>query len=356
MKITKPTLLVDKNKCLQNIERVAKKAKAAGVTLRPHFKTHHSDEIGNWYRDFGVETCTASSVSMAKYFAENGWDDITIAFPYNPLESEVINEIAKKSRINILIESMESLQLANKLLTGQHDYYLKIDVGTHRTGIDPANRKKIEELVNGSDDRIQFKGFLGHAGHTYGCRDQACIKEIYDSSVALLTPLKENYGGIISFGDTPSSSVVEDFSAVDEIRAGNYIFYDWMQHKIGSCRIEDIAVCLACPVVAIHEDRNEVVVFGGAVHLSKDSVLENELPTFGKAVSLNNHHWNAEVIGNVRKISQEHGVITMNENQLAHVKVGDLIGILPVHSCLTADLQGHYFTTEGQRIEKIIKE
>jgi len=149
---------------------------------------------------------------------------------------------------------------------------------------------------------------------------------------------------------------MSDFSAVDEIRPGNFVFYDWMQHQISSCTIEDIAVCMACPVVAIHADRNEIVVYGGGVHLSKDRVLENEKVCFGKAVKLKEGGWDTQIIGSIKKLSQEHGIISMSTEEISQVKVGDLIGVIPVHSCLAADLQGHYLTTSGERIEKMVKD
>ncbi len=332
---------------------MAEKAAASKAYLRPHFKTHHSAEIGNWFRAFGVSRCTASSVDMAAYFAKAGWDDITIAFPYNPLESEEISEIAKDTTLNVLIESEESLKLANDLIRNPVGYFIKIDLGTHRTGIDPSHLQLIEALVSGSTDQVMFKGFIGHAGHTYYSAD---IKKIFEESLTILADLKDRFGGIISYGDSPSCSMVDDFSGIDEIRAGNFVFYDWMQVQIGSCKIEDIGVCLASPVVAIHKERCEVVVFGGAVHLSKESVAENGSKSFGKAVRLNENGWEHEVIGNVKKISQEHGIIEMSLEVLEELKIGDLIGILPTHSCLAADLQGHYYSTTGERIPKIIKD
>ncbi len=355
MKITKPTLLVDKKKCMENILRMAEKAKASNAYLRPHFKTHHSAEIGDWFRQYGVSKCTASSVEMAQYFAEAGWNDITIAFPYNPLESDEISKIAETASLNILIESEESLKMANSLISSPVGYFIKIDLGTHRTGIDPANTQLIENLVSGTTNHVSFKGFIGHAGHTYSSSAESEVQKIFQESLEILQNLKKKFGGIISYGDSPSCSMVDDLTGVDEIRAGNFVFYDWMQVGIGSCRIEDIGVCLASPVVAIHTERNEVVIFGGAVHLSKESVDENERKSFGKAVRLKEHGWEHEVIGNVKKISQEHGIIEMNSNEISKLKIGDLVGILPTHSCLAADLQGHYYSTEGEKIKKIIK-
>lgn len=272
MKLTRPSLLIDKEKCLQNIQRISGKAEKFRTSSRPHFKTHQSAEIGRWYRDFGVTGCTVSSVSMADYFVTNGWNDITIACPYNPLESEDISRIAQYAQLNILIPSEESLQLAKEKLTSPMGFFIKVDVGTHRTGLDPKNESVIEELIMESNEKLAFKGFLAHAGHTYQCRHQQQIAAIYHECISLLLPLKNSFGGIISWGDTPTCSVIEDFSKVDELRAGNFIFYDWMQKQISSCEMDDIAVCMACPVTAIHPERNEVVVYGGSVHLSKDFI------------------------------------------------------------------------------------
>lgn len=355
MNITKPTFLVDKEKCLKNIQRMSEKASKSNVNFRPHFKTHFSAEIGSWFSGLGVNSCTVSSVDMATYFIENGWNDVTIAFPFNPLEASEISHLATKSKVNILIESEESLQQAKERISNPIGFFIKIDVGTHRTGIDPKNEVLIEKLVNGSIDKIQFKGFLAHAGHTYGCDNHESIQSIFERSIQILTKLKEKYGGILSYGDTPSCSVMDDFSMLDEIRPGNFAFYDWMQKEISSCEVDQIAICMSCPIVAVHEERNEVVIFGGGVHLSKDMVIENGKGCFGKAVTLTETGWNSEVIGSIKKLSQEHGIISVSTKTIQSLKVGDLIGVIPVHSCLAADLQGHYLSTTGERIEKIIK-
>lgn len=360
MDIRTPTLLIDKQKCLSNIDMMLQKAKASNAELRPHFKTHFSAEIGNWYRSKGIKKCTVSSVSMAKYFAEHGWDDITIAFPYNPLEASDISNLASNINLNILIESESSLAHAIENIDNKLGFFTKVDIGTHRTGIDPRNTQLIQSLIAKSSDKIVFQGFLAHAGHTYGCNDPDRIQWIFDGAVKTLTQLQKSHGGIISYGDTPSCSLMNDFSFCDEMRPGNFVFYDWMQHEIGSCTTDQIAVCLACPVVAIHSDRNEVVVYGGGVHLSKDLIIEKDLlgkdqKCFGKMVNLEKDGWNTEVTGSVVRLSQEHGIIKMAGEDLARVKVGDLIGVIPVHSCLTADLQGYYLSTAGERIDKMTK-
>jgi D-serine deaminase-like pyridoxal phosphate-dependent protein len=96
-----PYILLNKQICLDNIERMVLKAKKNNLKFRPHFKTHQSAEIGEWYRNAGVIACTVSSLPMAEYFASAGWSDITVAFPVSPFDSESINKLAKAVSINI---------------------------------------------------------------------------------------------------------------------------------------------------------------------------------------------------------------------------------------------------------------
>ena len=282
MQIKVPTLLVDEAKCKKNISRMVQKATQANAVLRPHFKTHHSAKIAEWYREEGVHQCTVSSVTMAHYFASHGWNDITIAFPYNPLEHEEINELAGKIKLNILLESEESARHASAHMLNPLNYFIKVDVGYHRTGIDYRDENAFQQIIRLATEKLMFKGFLAHAGHTYGAKSAEDIQWIYDKSEKALTRLREKFGGMLSYGDTPSCSIVEDLSAYDELRPGNFVFYDWMQHEIGSCTAADIAVCLVCPVVATHPQRNEIVIYGGAVHLSKDSLAGKNSRFFWK--------------------------------------------------------------------------
>jgi len=151
----------------------------------------------------------------------------------------------------------------------------------------------------------------------------------------------------LSVGDTPCCSAVDDFSGVDEIRPGNFVFYDLMQLQIGSCTETQMAAAAVCPVVGIYPERNQVVIHGGAVHLSKESLqLEDgrkiygqlgqlETPPGGRSAGLGNVLADAPVIS----LSQEHGVIEVPDGISEDLEIGDLVVIWPVHSCLMCDLQ-----------------
>ncbi len=52
----------------------------------------------------------------------------------------------------------------------------------------------------------------------------------------------------------------------------------------------------------------------------------------------------------VHSLSQEHGILKVTQRDFDLFHVGDLVEIIPVHSCLTANLAKNYLTTEGDKI------
>lgn len=363
MNIRKPTLLIDESRCRENIRRMASKARRHNLEFRPHFKTHQSLEIGRWFKDYGVDKITVSSVEMAEYFAGE-WNDITIAFPVNILETDPINELASKINLNLLIESEETAAFLKNNLTSETGFFIKIDLGNHRTGLDPEDTISVDKILEITDSSklLKFKGFLGHAGHTYYCSTADEVNSIQSESMRIMKGLKKKYierypGIIISTGDTPGCSISEDFSGTDEIRPGNFIFYDLMQLKAGACREENIAAAMACPVVAVHRERNEIVIYGGGIHFSKDRMEDGTDGTiYGRAAENDGNGWGKIIRGMyLKSLSQEHGIMKVPDEKINEYNAGDIIVVIPVHSCMTADVMKSYLTLEGKMITMMKK-
>lgn len=360
IEIIRPTLVLDKSVCLNNIEKMVLKAKKHKLHFRPHFKTHQSAKIGEWCKLYGVKAITVSSVQMAEYFACHGWDDITIAFSVNPLEIESINRLAASIKLNILVENKEGIAALTSRITSPLGIYIKIDTGSTRAGILPAKISLIDAIVNkvSENDHLSFKGFLTHSGHTYHAKSPHEVFSLHFDALIKMKSLKQRYKAAfpnieISLGDTPSNTICDNFDGVDEIRPGNFVFYDLMQFKVGACTIDDIAVRLVCPVVASHSSRNEVVVYGGAIHLSKESISNVDGKNmYGRIIV--NHNGEKILLNDlnyVNRLSQEHGIIKVMRKNLKYFEFGSLVEILPVHSCLTANLMGEYTTNDGEVIE-----
>jgi D-serine deaminase-like pyridoxal phosphate-dependent protein len=358
--IEKPTLLLDEEAARRNIRRMAGRAREAGVQFRPHFKTHQSAEIGEWFRPEGVTAITVSSLDMGAYFAGYGWRDITIAFPANVRQAAALARLAGQVRLGLLVESVETVQCLAGALAYPAEAWIKIDAGHHRTGLAWDQPEAVLRVARAVLDtsHLRLRGLLTHAGFTYGGRGPEEVCRRYAEGAQRMDHLRRELESLgsgpleVSVGDTPGNSLCASMGPVDEIRPGNFVFYDAQQVQIGSCGWQDVAVALACPVVARHPEREEVVVYGGAIHLSKDFLVEGERRVYGAVCLPEGERWGAPLPGaSVSALSQEHGVLRLPPEHLERLAVGDLVCILPAHSCLSVTLMKRYLTLAGRTID-----
>jgi D-serine deaminase-like pyridoxal phosphate-dependent protein len=146
---------------------------------------------------------------------------------------------------------------------------------------------------------------------------------------------------------------MSNFEFITELRPGNFVFYDLMQTRIGACSLDQVAVAVACPIVALHPERNEIIIYGGGIHFSKEAYSHPNYGTcYGLVVSDNENSWSTPIPNTyISKLSQEHGVVSCSTAFIEQCSIGQVIKILPVHSCMTANLLQQIFTTEGERLD-----
>lgn len=360
-RLQRPQLTIDLNKVSSNVSMMVKKFARHGVRFRPHFKTHQCATIGEIYREMGVTQITVSSLDMARYFQEHGWNDITLAVPVNLGQLGEIKELAPKLRLNLLVDSLETATELDATLDAPCPVWVKVDVGYGRVGIKWDKPDEILALVNflESAPNLDFAGLLTHSGHTYECRGSDEVVARFEEGRSRMLDLKQLLAdhGIkaeISLGDTPSASLAENFDGIDEMRPGNFVFYDLFQSQVGSCTVEQIAVATACPVIGKYKDELKVVVYGGSVHLSKDSVMIDGERLFGQLALPSETAW--EIIpldsGKVTSACQEVSKIQVSQEVFNRIELGQTVYILPVHSCLAAEMYPRYVTTDGQTLER----
>ncbi|MGC9330840.1 MAG: hypothetical protein ACP5DZ_03065 [Bacteroidales bacterium] len=221
-----------------------------------------------------------------------------------------------------------------------------MDTGANRTGLPATDYNHIHEVIKSiaSTKHFHFKGFLVHNGQTYHAQNQAEIQSIHENSLQQLRHQKSEFAAyppVISIGDTPSASICNDFTGIDELRPGNFVHYDYIQYRLGSCHFEDIACFLASPVLTVQAAQHKMVIHGGAVHLSKESSINDSGQAHYGEVVLVDEKYNIERLqprAYVTALSQEHGIISGKNPRLHKLGPGDTIGVIPIHSCLTVNL------------------
>ncbi len=347
--MTEPKLFINMEKVRENISRMSAKANNAGSEFRPHFKTHQSLQIGRIFREFDVSGITVSSIKMAEYFINDGWNDVTIAFPANVLATSAYNELAAKADLKTLVISPESVHKLDAGLTEKLGLYIEIDPDYGRSGVPVSDYAAIEKLIATIENskHCTLSGFYCHAGQTYPGRSEQKVAKTAEAVLQKLERLHQQFPELpICFGDTPSCSVLDNFGPVTQLSPGNFVFYDWMQVQIGACTADQIAVEMVCPVTAVFPKRQQVLIHGGAVHFSKEAIEDNGQLNFGKPIGKFESNQTY-----LKSVSQEHGLIQCSDDVFSSIQVGDAVRIFPIHSCLTANLMRAYHTEEGAIID-----
>jgi len=353
--VATPSFLVDRTIVLRNCDAMREKARLSGVAFRPHVKTHKSVAIGRMQHGGAAGPITVSTLAEAEQFAADGFRDITYAFPIAPEKLKRAADLSGRiERLSVLLDSEDTLR-AIEAFAASHgvtfDVFLKVDCGYHRAGVDPESPDSARlAIALARSEAVRFQGLLTHAGHSYNARDAEEIGRIAAEESGSLTRFRallaaEGLGEARrSVGSTPTAAVVERFIECDEVRPGNYVFFDAFQSTIGSCSLGDVAVSVLTTVVGSYPERGSLIVDAGALALSKDVSPEHIEPQFGYGLVCDLDLQPLPM--RITALSQEHGKITTDMS----VPVGTLLRIVPNHSCLTAAMFDRYQILERGRV------
>jgi D-serine deaminase-like pyridoxal phosphate-dependent protein len=136
----------------------------------------------------------------------------------------------------------------------------------------------------------------------------------------------------ISVGSTPTVCLAPDFGGMDEIRPGNYVFFDRTAMRLGAARADEVALAVFATVVSVND--TTCIIDAGSKSLSSDlgphgtggDMGHGEAWAFGTA---DPGPWR------VARLSEEHGFIP---HQGRPLRIGTRLMIVPNHSCPVANL------------------
>lgn len=348
----------------QNAERMSDIACRSNVHLRPHVKTHKCVEVARIQTTGHDGAITVSTLAEAKAFAKHGFDDITYAVPIEPGKfAEAVEILNSGVKLNLLTDGADiasQLDDAAGKAGVKFDVFVKIDCGTHRVGVEPHTAEAVEIPRTISDAKnLNFAGILTHAGHSYDVKTKEEILEVARHERDVMVELAGRLRGMsievptVSIGSTPTMSVIDHLDGIDEIRPGNYIFFDAFQATLGSCGFEDTALTVLTAVIHKDRTRRRLVVDAGAIALSKDRGPVGVDPAcgYGHVLDIEGNETGMRVTG----LSQEHGEVAAvgDIDAFERIKVGDRLRILANHSCLTTAQHSHYNIIEdGKFIDR----
>ena len=166
-----PSLIIDRDIALANIEMMQKKADSLGLKLRPHIKTHRMPYFAKLQMHAGACGIACAKIGEAEVMADNGIEDIFIA-------NEVIGEdkyerlknLHRRIHVRIGIDNEVQLGQMEKVFATEArplEVLIEYEVGEVRTGV--TNDEQLIQLVNAIKkcEHVVLKGIFSHEGHTY---------------------------------------------------------------------------------------------------------------------------------------------------------------------------------------------
>src|SRR3954468_10990292 len=208
-----PQVLIDHTRAMNNIARVQALASGCGARLRPHAKTHKSPVVAGWQIDAGAVGIACAKIGEAEVFVDAGITDIRLPYPVSPVNAARLIALMDRASISIIVDHpavvrgwSDAMRQADRTL----DVLIKVDVGFHRCGIDPAGDALGFVQKIASMRGLRLGGLLSHAGHGYNAISEQELCEVAQLEAETLAGLHDRAAasGIaleeLSVGATPT--------------------------------------------------------------------------------------------------------------------------------------------------------
>ena len=229
------------------------------------------------------------------------------------------------------------------------DVLVKVDVGFHRCGIDP-DRGAVEfiQTVAGMSG-LRVRGLLSHAGHAYRASSAAELGAIAAREADMLMALKERAAAAgvsldeVSVGATPTLRFSATERGVTELRPGNYVYFDRTQLRLGSCSLDDCALTVLATVVS-KPSADRIILDCGSKTLSSD--LAPHVQGYGVVLTRDGSAIDESL--SIERLSEEHATVSVRGG--TPLEPGDLVHVLPNHSCVVSNLVDEIRLVDGDSV------
>jgi D-serine deaminase-like pyridoxal phosphate-dependent protein len=350
-----PQVLIDRDRLLRNISRIQHLASAAGISLRPHSKTHKSPILARWQLEAGARGICCAKVGEAEVMAAAGIEDIRIVYPVSPSNAGRVAALMNRASLSIVVDHLgvarawsDAMRAAGRLLP----VMIKVDVGFHRCGIDPeapAARDFIRTVE--SLPGLDFRGLLSHAGHGYDARSDTELRAIAAREVEILVALRDRAvkDGIavteISVGATPTLRYSVEQHGITELRPGNYVYFDRTQVSLGAASLDDCALTVLATVVS-KPAPERLILDCGSKTLTTDAVRGFGTASGYGAVLAPDGTIDGSLL--IDRLSEEHATVRCTEP--TDLAPGDRVRVLPNHACVVANMVDEVLLIAGDRV------
>ncbi|MDP9928856.1 DSD1 family PLP-dependent enzyme [Variovorax paradoxus] len=345
-----PALLLDLGALTRNIERMAAFAKARGVGLRPHVKTHKSVQIARRQVAAGAVGVSCVTLGEAEVMVKAGIPGVLITSP--AVTPSKIARVVKLARLAgpggmmvVVDDPRNAADLAEATLGLPHPLEVLVDYGAgyNRTGA--ASEAQVLELARliAAEPRLKLRGLQAYAGNLQHVPDRqqrsAAAASLRETIARIVAEAKR--GGIhfeiVTGAGTGTHDLDAGRDAFTELQAGSYVFMDAEYSQVlagpGQSSPFEVSLFVQTAVVSTHA-ADWVTVDGGTKCFATDSGV----PLVARG---------ADLASRYAFFGDEHGKLLFAGERPA---LGERIEFVTPHCDPTVNLHDAYHVVDGDTL------
>jgi len=351
-----PALVLDLDVLEANIAAMAAWAKAEGIALRPHAKTHKCATIGRLQMQAGALGLCCAKLAEAEALAAAGLDRLLLTSPVvGTRKLERLMRLASSTgELMVVVDDADNLRaLSTAAAAAGRDIgvLIDVDIGQQRTGVvDPDDALALAAIIADSPP-LSLRGVQGYAGQVQHIADFAERRQQSHASLALLAAVRDRLLAagqpcpIVTGGGTGSHALDPAAGVLTELQVGSYIVSDVEYDAVdltgdGRRPFRDGLFVYSRVVSARHaEESGFVTIDAGSKSLSMDG--PPPAVAFGAPAGTT-----------YSCVGDEFGRLTLPPVGKAP-KVGDLVGLVVPHCDPTINAFDWYHGVRGDALVDI---
>jgi len=327
-----PSVLIDLDKMKHNIVRMQALCDDLGLAFRPHVKTHKIPEIAKMQIEAGAVGIACQKLTEADVFIQANLDDILI--PYNIVGQQKARRLADMALFNRIAVSADSVTVIEGLSEAAAANEIAIRVlvelitDQNRAGTTVEGAVELAKRID-ADEHLHFAGLLVYPSNA---SVRPALQEV-------LLQLDEAGIGVdvVSGGGTAAAFQAHEVPELTELRVGTYVFNDWTTVLNGVASLEDCAMTIRAMVVS-RPTSERAILDCGSKTLSSDSIDGG----YGFILEYPE--------AKMYRLNEEHAYVDVS-NCDPRPKVGEIVHVVPVHTCVVTNLHNTIYGVRGEHVE-----
>jgi 3-hydroxy-D-aspartate aldolase len=345
-----PSLIIDLDAFEKNLSTMASFARAAGVRLRPHAKTHKCVEVAKRQIALGAVGQCVQKVGEAEVLVNGGVADVLVSNQIvGDRKLDRLMVLASRAKIGLCFDDASQIKAASDAACRAGvtiDGLVEIETGMQRCGVAPGEAASLLAKQIANSPGLRFAGIQAYQGKAQHFRTPTERKAAIDVAVQAIRKTLDalDAAGLKSESITGAGTGTFHLEATSgvysELQAGSYAFMDadYAANQQADGRPSEFAhsLFILSTVMSIAGD-GWCVVDAGLKSFSGES-----------GMPLVHHRPGLTVVG----LSDEHSRIDLAPGT-PKPRLGEKLLLIPGHCDPTINLHDHYVCIRNGIVEAL---